>query len=399
MNAYDYLVVGAGVFGITTAVELARRKYKVGLLNPDTIPHHLAASTDVTKAVRVEYGSDQEYFRMAEICIDKWLEWNDLFNESIFHQIGYLMLCRHDMLGDNQSYEKYSFDNLMKSGYPSDRLNSSDIEKRFPAVNHHVYVDGHFNAKGGYVRSGRAIEILMGYAIDLGVEIHQQQTVDELTIESGVVKGVTTREGGNYSCGHLIVAAGANTPYLISDLQPYMKVTGHPVFWVRPKDPTFLVPPYMGVFTADISNTGWYGFPYLRDQGIFKIAKHTNGLSLHPESDDRQVTDDEVKGMRAFLEQSFPTIADSPLVYTRRCLYTDTLDGHFWIDNHPEIRQLTVSTGGSGHGMKMGPVLGEMTADVAEGKTHEFSGRYRWRHLTEDTIQAEEARHVIDRKL
>ena len=96
---------------------------------------------------------------------------------------------------------------------------------------------------------------------------------------------------------------------------------------------------------------------------------------------------------------AFPTLADAPLVYTRRCLYTDTLDGHFWIDQHPEIKGLSVSSGGSGHGMKMAPILGEMTADIAEGKTHQFSKRYRWRHLTAETVQVEEARFVVGRKI
>jgi NSS family neurotransmitter:Na+ symporter len=95
----------------------------------------------------------------------------------------------------------------------------------------------------------------------------------------------------------------------------------------------------------------------------------------------------------------FPELIDAPLVFSRRCLYTDTLDGHFWIDNHPEIKGLSVSSGGSGHGLKMAPILGAMTADVVEGKSHEFSERHRWRHLTKDTTQMEEARHVIDRKL
>ncbi len=79
-------------------------------------------------------------------------------------------------------------------------------------------------------------------------------------------------------------------------------------------------------------------------------------------------------------------------MYTRRCLYTDTLDGHFWIDNHPEIQGLSVSSGGSGHGFKMAPLLGEIAADVVEGKSNQFCQRFRWRHLTPDTVQVEEAR-------
>ena len=81
-------------------------------------------------------------------------------------------------------------------------------------------------------------------------------------------------------------------------------------------------------------------------------------------------------------------------MFTRRCLYTDSLDDHFWIDNHPEIKGLSISTGGSGHGMKMGPVIGEMTADMAEGKIHQFSQRYRWRHINAATVKAEDCRYI-----
>ena len=103
--------------------------------------------------------------------------------------------------------------------------------------------------------------------------------------------------------------------------------------------------------------------------------------------------------MRQFLKKSIPDLADAALVYTRRCLYTDTLDGHFWIDHHPEIKGLSVSSGGSGHGMKMAPVFGEITTDMAEEKSNPFLKRFQWRHLTPNTVQKEEARHVVDRKI
>ena len=140
-------------------------------------------------------------------------------------------------------------------------------------------------------------------------------------------------------------------------------------------------------------------FPYLEKLGIIKIAKHTNGLTLDPDKDDRQIKDAEVVDMRFFLANSLPQLVDAPLVYTRRCLYTDTLDGHFWMDNHPEIKGLSVSTGGSGHGVKMGPILGQLAADVMEEKSNPFLERFRWRHLTADTVQIEEARFVENRKI
>ena len=124
MKKYDFLIIGGGIFGVTAAIELTKRKYKVGLINPDTIPHHLAASTDVTKAVRMEYGSDEEYFRMVEICIDRWHAWNDLFGETLYHEVGYLMLCTDNIESEKHTYEKCSYENLVAHGYPTNRLDA-----------------------------------------------------------------------------------------------------------------------------------------------------------------------------------------------------------------------------------------------------------------------------------
>ncbi len=396
---YDFLIIGAGIFGITAAVELAKRKYRVGVINPDTVPHHLAASNDITKAVRMEYGSDREYFHMAEVSIDRWKAWNDLFGETLYHEVGFLMLCKDSIESERQSYESASYENLIRSGYQSDRLGVAELQKRFPAVNTEVYVDASYNPKAGYVEAGQVIKKLVDYARALGVVLHEGQTAANFIVENEILRGVKTKEGTTYYCGHALVAAGAHTPYLLPELQPYIKTTGQPIFWLKPKDPQLFTPPHLSVFTADISNTGWYGFPFNPTYGIVKIGKHTKGIAIHPDQDDRRISDDEVADLRVFLKMTFPQLADAPLVYTRRCLYTDTLDGHFWIDRHPHIKGLSVSTGGSGHGFKMGPILGGMAADMAEGKTHQFSKRYRWRHLTADTLQAEEARCVKNRKL
>ncbi len=399
MKKYDVLVIGGGIYGITAAVELAQRKFSVGLINPDTIPHHMAASTDVTKAVRMEYGSDKEYFRMVEIALEKWHSWNDFFNEKLYHEVGFLMLCKDSIESEKHTFEKYSYQNLLEAGYAPDRLDANAISKRFPAVNTAEYVDANFNSKAGYADSALTVQKLADYARSLGVVIHEGQTAVDFEVSNGRLTAVKTKEGTTFQCGHALVAAGAHTPTLLPELQPYMRSTGHPVFWLKPKDPVNFIPPHFSVFTADISNSGWYGFPFLHKQGIVKIAKHSNGRLVHPENDDRQITDVEVADMRSFVKMTFPELVNAPLVFSRRCLYIDTLDGHFWIDNHPDIKGLAVSTGGSGHGLKMAPLLGAMAADVLEGKSHMFSERYRWRHLSSDTSQVEEARYVINRKL
>lgn len=397
MKNYDFLILGAGIFGISTAIELAKRKYKVGVLNPDEIPHPLAASTDISKVVRMEYGTDTEYMEMAIKSMEGWRAWNDLFKDTLYHEVGYILACSQPL--ESSPYDYRSYENVLKKGFTPERLDSKQFSERFPAFNHEHFSDGTFHATGGFVESGRAIEVLTTYARQLAVEVHEGQTAEEFEIEKGQVRAVKSREGGRFEAGHIIVCAGNSTPYLVPALKPYMKITGHPVFHLKPSQPELYTPPKFGVFAADISTTGWYGFPLHPIKKVVKVALHSYGLELHPEHDERVVYQQDEELLRAFLKKAFPALANDPIVYTRRCCYTDTLDGHFWIDHHPEIKGLSIGSGGSGHGMKMGPVIGDMIATMAEGGTHKWSSRYRWRELSEETAQVEEARFLETRSL
>lgn len=391
-KGYDVLIVGAGIFGLSTAVALAERQYRVGILNPDSVPHHLAASTDISKIIRMEYGSDEVYFRMAETAIAGWKQWNELFEEEVYHETGFVLLCRDTLESDRQHFERHSYQMLQRYGYSPERWSGQTLKDRLPMFAEAQFAEGIYNAHAGYAESALAIEKLATYARSLGVKIHEQQTAEILSAKKGRVESIKTREGDVFYSDQVVVAAGAHTPYLVPELRPYMSVTGHPVFWLKPVDPLLFTQRQLPVFAADISNTGWYGFPLHPRHGVVKVARHAAGLAIHPDQDDRQVTADEMTQMRGMLRKCIPALANAPLVYTRRCLYTDTLDGHFWIDHHPEIANLVVATGGSGHAFKMGPVLGPMIADAMEGKRGPWSDRFRWRQLDRKTVQAEEAR-------
>lgn len=392
MKKYDFLIIGAGIFGVNAAIELAKRKYTVGLLNPDKIPHPLAASTDISKIIRMEYGSDVEYMEMAADSMKTWRAWNDLLREEIYSETGFILLAGEPMENKRQAFENASYQNLLKKNRRPERLNASLLSKRFPAFSANYYQDGFYHAEAGYARSGRAVGILTDYARQLGVDVQEGQTAEELIYSNGRMEAVKTREGAGFVAGHVVLCAGNFTPYLLPELKPFMKVSGHPVFHLKPDRPEWFKPPHFAVFAADISNTGWYGFPLHPQEQVVKIANHGVGLELHPEYDERIVAPESKRQLRAFLKAAIPSLADAPIVYTRLCCYTDTLDGHFWIDNHPEIKGLSVGSGGSGHGFKMGPVVGKMIADVAENKTHKWSDRYRWRELSRNTRQEEEAR-------
>ena len=390
---YDFLILGAGIFGITTAVELCKKNYSVCIINPGKIPHPLAESTDISKIIRMEYGTDEEYMDMAAACITKWKAWNDFFQDTLYHETGFLLLSKKSLDDDLKNFESASYLNLLKKGYKPERIKPDELAKKYPAFNPSVYADGFYHSIGGFAESGRVVETLTKYAIQLGADVHEEQTADKILIEKNKATGVRTKEGNSFYAGHIIVCAGNLTPFLVPDLKAYMKVTGHPVYHLLPSDAGLFTYPKFTVFAADISNTGWYGFPLHPKDKVVKIANHGIGLPINdPEKDERVVYENDIEQLRLFLKNSIPALADAPIVYTRRCCYTDTLDGHFWIDNHPEIKNLTIGSGGSGHAFKMGPVIGEMIAAVAEGHTHQWSTRYRWRPIDDKTKLQEEAR-------
>ena len=107
VNAYDTIVVGAGIFGFTTALEMKARGYHVAVFDPGPLPHPLAASTDISKVVRMEYGADETYMVMAEQAYNGWLQWNVELGETLFHDVGLLVLTSTPMYPGGHEHESY----------------------------------------------------------------------------------------------------------------------------------------------------------------------------------------------------------------------------------------------------------------------------------------------------
>ncbi len=391
MQHYDVLIVGGGIFGITTALELHQRGQRVAVIDQGPIPHPLAASTDISKAVRAEYGTDEEYTILMEEARPGWLAWNDEFGEKLYHEHGVTMLTMTPMRPGGYEYESLQI--IQRRGHPIERLNSDTIRQRFPAWNADRYVDGFYSAYAGWVASGRVVEVLAEKAKRLGIALFPDQPIDCLLSEGSRVMGVRTRQGDEYQAGTVVVAAGAWSRLLVPELAAVMKSTGMPVFHFRPDEPTLFAPPRFVNFAADVARTGYYGFPLHPQQKVVKIGYHGSGPELHPAQDERVVTDQDVRKVRAFLAETLPALATAKLVYTRRCLYCDTIDEHFWIDRHPERPGLVVAAGGSGHGFKFGPILGSLIANAVEGRPDRRLRKFRWRTVAEMRPQQEASRY------
>jgi glycine/D-amino acid oxidase-like deaminating enzyme len=389
--SYDVCVVGAGIFGLTAAVELQMRGFSTAIFDPGPIPHPLAASADISKIVRMEYGSDEDYMNLVRRSMPGWHKWNNESTETLFHQTGILLCKRSTMKPGDFEYESYQL--LKKHGYHPERLCTDEISHRFPAWKPGVYIDGFYDRFGGFAESGKVIDFLKQKAKILGVTIVQGNAIHKILFDSSKVQGVKSKTGEEFVCGQVIVAAGSWTPFLVPQTTEIMRVTGHPVFHLKVDKPELYDPAVFPVFMADIANAGWYGFPLHPSEGIIKIANHGDGLELHPQEDERIVSKKDQKNLKQFLKSAFPGLVNATITYTRRCLYCDTLDEHFLIDNHPEIEGLIVASGGSGHGFKFGPVLGALIADVAEKKANPWIDKFSWRSLHKDTRGEEASRN------
>jgi glycine/D-amino acid oxidase-like deaminating enzyme len=370
------IVVGAGINGVTAAIELKKRGHKVILVDPGPLPHPLAASTDISKAVRTAYGADEEYAALAERSIPLWREWNREFGAQLYHEIGFLFLRQQQMQPGDFEFESLRV--LKQHGRKVKRIDSATLRECFPAWNAERYCDGIFERQAGYVESGRVVALLVKRAKSLGVELHEGSKFTGLDEGDGRVKGVLLDNGQRIRGDLVVMAVGAWTPYVLPFTQKFLRATGQPVFHLKPIQPELFASECFPVFGADISTTGYYGFP-LNREGVVKIANHGPGREMSPESPERAVTPQEEKDLRKFLSWTFPTLTDAPIVYKRICLYCDTRDGHFWIAPDPERPGLVVATGDSGHGFKFAPVLGEIVADAVEGRSNPLLEKFRWR--------------------
>jgi glycine/D-amino acid oxidase-like deaminating enzyme len=370
------IVVGAGINGVTAAIELKKRGHNVILVDPGPLPHPLAASTDISKAVRAAYAADEDYTELAERSIKLWRKWNEEFGIELYHEVGVMFVRQREMKPGDFEYE--SFKLLQRRGHKVERMNSAQLWRRFPAWNPELFRDGLLEVEAGYAESGRAVATLIQRAESIGVELRSSSRFAHLDEHDHRVEGIVLHNGERIAGDRVVMAVGAWTPYLLPFTKKFFRASGQPVFHLKPPRPDLFTSERFPVFGADITATGYYGFPLNRD-GVVKIANHGPGREMSPESPQRAVTSGEEENLRQFLSWAFPELADAPIVYTRLCMYCETHDGNFWIAPDPGREGLVIAAGDSGHGFKFAPMLGKIIADAVEEKPNPILEKFRWR--------------------
>ncbi len=326
--------------------------------------------------MRRTYGPDQPYTRMASRAMQLWKEHEKLWNCRLFHQTGVLWMAT---AGDDQ-YERASLPSLHEAGIRFKELSSSEMAKRWPQINFQDVRWAIYEPDGGFLCARNACQTVVKGFVTEGGEFRQAAVVPGKS-ESAYQDGLTHSDGSKLVADQYVFACGPWLGKLFPEtIGELIRPTKQDVFFFgAPAGDDRFSEAKLPVW-ADHRDRFIYGIPANDGRG-FKIADDTRGPAFDPTAGERTASAETLEMVREYLGFRFPAMKGAPLVETQVCQYENTPDDNFIIDQHPRAENVWIVGGGSGHGFKHGPAIGEMVADlVMDGKNVEEMfrlGRFR----------------------
>ena len=356
---YEVVVIGAGVFGTWSAYKLRQAGASVLLLDAYGPGNSRASSGGESRLIRLGYGPDEIYSRWAQHSLTRWQE---LFakREDLFVKTGILWLA-----GQQDAYCEATLATLQKLGANYERLDREELDRRFPQLSLGLNVEwGILEPDSGVLLARRAVQATVAEARAIGVDYLEEAV--KAPPAPGKVNSLRTVSGEEIAGDQFVFACGPWLPKLFPDLlSELIHVTRQDVFFfgVPPGDESFNV----GVMPAWVDfNDLVYALPNIEGRG-FKIAIDAHGEEFDPDRGNRVVSNESLTAVREYLVQRVPRLADAPVSESRVCQYENTSNGDFLIDRHPGFENVWLVGGGSGHGFKHGPAVGEYVAGMIKG--------------------------------
>ena len=342
---FDAVVMGAGVFGAWTALHLRRSGRTVALVDIYGAGNSRASSGGESRILRAGYGADEIYTHWAMRSRELWLAlFEQIGRPELFQNTGVLFTPPPgDAYGaSNQAaYEKY--------GVPFLRLGPEELAQSFPQFRFREERVGLLETQAGVILARRAVQAVVAQAVREGVEYSE---------DAAVVRD---------RAATIVYACGPWLPKIFPEvLGGRIRVTRQEIFFFgTPAGDRSYTPPRMPAW-ADITDAhSAYTIPDLENRG-FKLAFDRHGEEFDPDTGDRVVRG--LLDARAFLAERFPALEHAPLVESRVCQYENTSNGDFLIDRHPDLANVWLVGGGSGHGFKHGPAVGEHVCGLIDGR-------------------------------
>jgi glycine/D-amino acid oxidase-like deaminating enzyme len=358
------VVVGAGAFGGWTALWLRRGGARVTLLDAWGPGNSRASSGGETRVIRATYGPRAVYTRMAARALALWKEHAQRWRRRLYHPIGVLWLVESD-----DQYEKAALPLLAESGVAFEELSGAETARRYPQINCERVRWAIFEREGGYLTARVACAAVLEAVVAEGGQ-YRQLAAQPGGIARGELAGLNLSDDTPLVADAYVFACGPWLGKLFPD------VIGERVRSTRQEVYFFGTPAGDRRFTeealpvwADHGARFMYGIPGNEWRG-FKVADDTRGPVFDPSAGERIPTPAGLAAARDYLAFRFPELKAAPLIEARVCQYENTPDEHFIVDRHPAAANAWLVGGGSGHGFKHGPALGELVARlVLDGGT------------------------------
>ncbi len=308
--------------------------------------------------IRSAYYEHPDYVPLLRRSFQLWRELQAETSTEILHMTGGIYMGRPEgemIAGSLRSCREH--------GLPHELYSRDELRRRFPQF--HVPDDfvGLHEHEAGFLVPELAVSAHAHLAMRHGAILRGNEPVQSWTTDQHGATVVTTK--GTYHAEGIVFSGGAWTAKLLRDLKIDLCVARQVMGWVQPlrREPFLLgTLPVWAIGNDDGSLP--YGFPITPQSPGFKIAHHAPGTSDDPDTIDRNPRDGDEATFRGAIERFIPD-ANGPLQSIRICMYTNSPDHHFIIDQHPDHPRVTIAAGFSGHGFKFATVIGEALADLA----------------------------------
>ena len=360
-SADHVVVVGAGAFGGWSALALLRAGMRVTLVDAWGAGHSRASSGGETRVIRAVYNGVALYSEMAARAFVLWREAEQQWKQQVLFPTGALWLCESD-----DSYVRNSIAPVKAAGLSVDQLSPEDAARRYPQMSFRGVRTVYYEPEAGYLTARAACELVRETFVREGGTYRQAGVQPAVTGQSRLTR-VALSDGSQLEADRFVFACGPWMPQLFPD------VIGRRI--VATRQEVFFFGPPAGDTRFDFGQLPvWvhmgarlvYGVPGHERRGV-KVADDTAGDDVDPTTMDRTPGAAGVARARAIVRERFPDLANAPLVEARVCQYEASSDGHFLVDRHPDLENAWLVGGGSGHGFKMGPALGEHVARLVQG--------------------------------
>ena len=359
----DVVVIGAGSFGAWTAWHLRRAGHSVTLVDAFGAGHSRASSGGESRVIRRGYGDRALYSRWAHASLPQW---KDLLaaagRPELFRETGVLWLGHRD-----DPHVEGTARTLAELGVASEQLTRTDLGGRFPQLDLTDISYGVLEPGSGVLLARRAVRTVVDQAERRGAGF-RVAAVDPsgFTAQAGAAE-VRLGDGSRLSAGALVFACGPWLPrFFPTLLAPLLRTTRQEVFFFgTPAGDRRFAPPQLPAW-IDFPG-GAYALPDIEGRGV-KVGLTALGPTFDPDRGDRTASTEGLAAARRIVKARLPGLGEAPLLEARVCQYANTPSGDLLVDRHPQHGNVWLAGGGSGHGFKLGPAVGDYVAERIAGR-------------------------------